>query len=38
MGLHLSRKLALLLGGDIACASEPGKGSRFELTLEERPA
>ncbi len=33
LGLHLSRKLAELLGGVITLRSEPGKGSVFTLTL-----
>jgi signal transduction histidine kinase len=33
LGLPLSRKLATLLGGSIEVQSEPGVGSRFELTL-----
>ncbi len=33
LGLHLSRKLAEMLGGEITLQSEPGKGSRFTLTL-----
>jgi signal transduction histidine kinase len=33
LGLPLSRKLATLLGGCIELQSEPGVGSRFELTL-----
>lgn len=33
LGLHLSQKLAGLLGGDIACASTFGAGSIFTLTL-----
>ncbi len=33
LGLHLSRRLAGLLGGDIRAESEYGKGSRFTLTL-----
>ncbi|MBX3587468.1 MAG: PAS domain S-box protein [Ramlibacter sp.] len=37
LGLHLSQKLAGLIGGRIECQSEPGKGSRFSLLLGERP-
>jgi protein-histidine pros-kinase len=33
LGLHLSRKLAALLGGRIAFHSELGKGSTFTMTL-----
>jgi PAS domain S-box-containing protein len=33
LGLHLSRKLAELLGGEIVVISELGKGSRFSLVL-----
>jgi signal transduction histidine kinase/DNA-binding NarL/FixJ family response regulator len=33
LGLHLSRRLAELLGGDIAVSSEPGHGSCFTLTV-----
>jgi PAS domain S-box-containing protein len=33
LGLHLSRKLAELLGGTITFKSEHGKGSTFTLTL-----
>jgi protein-histidine pros-kinase len=33
LGLHLSRKLAELLGGKITFQSEPGKGSTFALML-----
>jgi PAS domain S-box-containing protein len=36
LGLHLSQKLAALLGGRIEFESEAGKGSRFTLVLEER--
>ncbi len=35
LGLHLSRKLASLLGGEIHCQSEFGKGSTFTLILTE---
>ena len=36
LGLHLSQKLAELLGGRIEFTSEFGKGSTFTLTLPER--
>jgi len=36
LGLHLSQKLAELLGGRIVWESEFGKGSRFALVIEER--
>jgi len=36
LGLHLSQKLATLLGGRIEVESELGKGSCFMLVLEER--
>jgi PAS domain S-box-containing protein len=35
LGLHLSRKLAELLGGRISVQSEPGKGSTFSLLLSQ---
>jgi signal transduction histidine kinase len=35
LGLHLSQKLAHLLGGEIRCHSEYGKGSTFTLVLTE---
>ncbi|MBA2673313.1 ATP-binding protein [Ramlibacter sp.] len=33
LGLSLSKRLAELLGGGVAVASEPGKGSVFSLTI-----
>lgn len=33
LGLHLSRRLAQMLGGDIAVYSEVGRGSHFTVTL-----
>jgi protein-histidine pros-kinase len=35
LGLHLSRQLAQLLGGEISFRSEHGHGSTFVLTLQE---
>lgn len=34
LGLTISKRLAQMLGGDIAVASVPGKGSTFSVTLE----
>jgi signal transduction histidine kinase/CheY-like chemotaxis protein len=33
LGLPISRRLARLMGGEVTVESEPGKGSRFHLTL-----
>jgi PAS domain S-box-containing protein len=35
LGLHLSKRLAELLGGDLCAESEYGKGSTFTLTLPQ---
>ena len=37
LGLHLSRKLAVGLGGDVSFRNETGTGSVFTLTLRETP-
>jgi signal transduction histidine kinase len=36
LGLHLSQKLAQLLGGKITFVSEYGKGSTFTFSLPEQ--
>ncbi len=36
LGLPISRRLVELMGGELTCASEPGKGSTFEFTLPSR--
>ena len=36
LGLALSRKLARMMGGDVTVASEPGKGSVFDLGTQSR--
>jgi CheY-like chemotaxis protein/nitrogen-specific signal transduction histidine kinase/HPt (histidine-containing phosphotransfer) domain-containing protein len=33
LGLYISKRLAGMLGGEIRVASEPGRGSRFSLTV-----
>lgn len=36
LGLHLSSKLAEVLGGRISCQSEYGRGATFQLELMEQ--
>ncbi len=37
LGLRISKRLALMLGGDIGVASELGKGSRFAFSIDCGP-
>ena len=37
LGLSISKRLADMLGGSISVTSEPGKGSRFTLTIATGP-
>ena len=34
LGLSISRKLVRVLGGDLSCESQPGKGSTFQVSLK----
>lgn len=38
LGLALVRRLARLMGGDVACQSVPGQGSTFTLWIDASPA
>ncbi len=37
LGLAISKRLAEMLGGDIAVSSRPGRGSTFSLTIDTGP-
>ncbi len=37
LGLCISKQLVELMGGEIGCESEPGRGSRFHFTLPYEP-
>jgi PAS domain S-box-containing protein len=37
LGLRISRSLAVMLGGDVAVTSQPGKGSTFEVFIPTGP-